>query len=145
MLREESSMPNRVNWVLSVMVAITLGLQPTMSTADSALQTQSGKASYYGKRFHGKKTASGERFDQKALVAAHPSWSFGTLVRVTNKKNGRSVRVRIVDRGPARKARRRGVIIDLSTKAAKTLDFHKQGIAQVHLEVLEWGSKPKKR
>ena len=138
-------MRNRVHCVLTVMVAITLGLQPIMSTADPVLQTQSGKASYYGKRFHGKKTASGERFDQKALVAAHPSWPFGTLVRVTNKKNGRSVKVRIVDRGPAKKARRRGVIIDLSTKAAKTLAFLKQGIAQVRLEVLKWGKKPKKR
>jgi len=138
-------MRNRVRWVLSVLVAITLGLQPLMSTADPVLQTQIGKASYYGKRFHGKKTASGERFDQKALVAAHPSWSFGTLVRVTNKKNGRSVKVRIVDRGPAKKARRRGVIIDLSTKAAKTLAFHKQGIAAVRLEVLKWGRKGKKR
>ena len=138
-------MRNRVHCVLTVMVAITLGLQPIMSTADPVLQTQSGKASYYGKRFHGKKTASGERFDQKALVAAHPSWPFGTLVRVTNKKNGRSVKVRIVDRGPAKKARRRGVIIDLSTKAAKTLAFLKQGIAQVRLEVLKWGKKRKKR
>jgi rare lipoprotein A len=116
-----------------------------MSAAGPALQTESGKASYYGKRFHGKKTASGERFDQKALVAAHPSWSFGTLVRVTNKENGRSVTVRVVDRGPAKKARRRGVIIDLSTKAARSLDFHEQGIAPVRLEVLEWGRKAKKR
>jgi rare lipoprotein A len=131
--------------VLSVTVAITLALQPIMSTAESALQTESGKASYYGKRFHGKKTASGERFDQKALVAAHPSWSFGTLVRVTNKENGRSVTVRVVDRGPAKKARRRGVIIDLSAKAARSLDFHEQGIAPVRLEVLEWGRKATKR
>jgi rare lipoprotein A len=131
--------------MLSVTVAITLALQPIMSTAESALQTESGKASYYGKRFHGKKTASGERFDQKALVAAHPSWSFGTLVRVTNKENGRSVTVRVVDRGPAKKARRRGVIIDLSTKAARSLDFHEQGIVPVRLEVLEWGRKGKKR
>lgn len=138
-------MPIPVSWMLSVTVAITLALQPIMSTAESALQTESGKASYYGKRFHGKKTASGERFDQKALVAAHPSWSFGTLVRVTNKENGRSVTVRVVDRGPAKKARRRGVIIDLSTKAARSLDFHEQGIAPVRLEVLEWGRKAKKR
>ena len=138
-------MRNRVHCVLTVMVAITFGLQPIMSAADPVLQTQSGKASYYGKRFHGRKTASGERFDQKALVAAHPSWPFGTLVRVTNKQNGRSVKVRIVDRGPAKKTRRRGVIIDLSTKAAKTLAFLKQGIAQVRLEVLHWGKKPKRR
>ena len=86
-------MRNRVHCVLTVMVAITLGLQPIMSTANPVLQTQSGKASYYGKRFHGKKTASGERFDQKALVAAHPSWPFGTLVRVTNKKNGEKISI----------------------------------------------------
>ena len=137
----------RVNCLSSVIVAlvIALGLQPIQVTADPVLQTQSGKASYYGKRFHGKKTASGETFNQQALVAAHPSWPFGTIVRVTNIKNGRSAKVRIVDRGPAKKAQRRGVIIDLSTKTAKTLAFQKEGKAPVRLEVLKWGKKPKKR
>ena len=137
-------MQDRVNWMSSVLAAITVGLQPVTSIADPAVQTQSGKASYYGKGFHGKKTASGERFNQKELVAAHPSWSFGTLVRVINKENGRSVKVRIVDRGPAKKARRRGVIIDVSTEAAKSMNFHDQGIAPVRLEVLKWGRKPGK-
>ena len=110
MLREKSSMRNRVHCLFLAIVAITLGLQPVQITADPVLLIQTGKASYYGKRFHGKKTASGKRFDQQALVAAHPSWPFGTLVRVTNNKNGRSVKVSIVDRGPAKKARRRGIL-----------------------------------
>ena len=136
----------RVNCLLPVIVAlvIALGLQPIQVTADPVLLTRSGKASHYGKRFHGKKTASGETFNQQALVAAHPSWPFGTIVRVTNKKNGRSAKVRIVDRGPTKKARRRGVIIDLSTKTAKMLRFYKEGKAPVRLEVLKWGKKPKK-
>lgn len=131
--------------VIAIGLGLGLGLQPIQVTADPVLQTQRGKASHYGKRLHGKKTASGEIFDQQALVAAHPSWPFGTIVRVTNTKNGRSTKVRIVDRGPAKKARRRGVIIDLSTKTAKTLVFHKKGIAPVRLEVLKWGEKRTKR
>lgn len=146
MLWEESSKRIRVNGLSPVIVAlvIALGLQPIQVTADPVLLTQSGKASHFGKRLHGRKTASGETFNQQALVAAHPSWAFGTIVRVTNIKNGRSAKVRIVDRGPAKKARRRGVIIDLSTKTAKKLAFHKYGTAAVRLEVLKWGKKPQK-
>ena len=137
----------RVKCLSPIIVAlvIALGLRSMPVIADSVLLTQSGKASHYGKRFHGKKTASGETFNQQALVAAHPSWPFGTIVRVTNIQNKRSVKVRIVDRGPAKKAQRRGVIIDLSTKAAKTLAFHNEGKAAVRLDVLKWGKKPKKR
>ena len=62
------------------------------------LQTWEGLASYYGREFHGKTTASGIRFDMNALVAAHPSYPFGTLLRVTNLANGRSATVRVVDR-----------------------------------------------
>jgi rare lipoprotein A len=138
---------SRVTCLSPVIIAlvIALGLQPVQVTADPVLQTQRGKASHYGKRLHGKKTASGEILNQQALVAAHPSWPFGTIVRVTNTRNGRSAKVRIVDRGPAKKARRRGVIIDLSTKTAKTLLFHKKGTAPVRLEVLKWGKKRTKR
>lgn len=147
MLCGQSSMRIWVHCLSPVTVAlvIALGLQPIQVSADQVLLTQNGKASHYGKRFHSTKTASGETFNQQALVAAHPSWPFGTIVRVTNIKNGHSVKVRIVDRGPGKKARRRGVIIDLSTKTAKMLGFHKQGKAQVRLEVLKWGKKPKKR
>jgi len=97
-------------------------------------------ASYYGPDFHGRMTASGVRFDTNAMVAAHPSYPFGTLVRVTNLGNGRSVRVRIQDRGPARRARADGVIIDLSRGAAQMLGFVPNGRTRVRLEVLGWGT-----
>jgi len=100
----------RMNCLLpaSIALVIALGLQPIQVSADPVLLKRNGKASHYGKRLHGKKTASGEIFDQQALVAAHPSWPFGTIVRVTNINNGRSTKVRIVDRGPAKKIQRRG-------------------------------------
>lgn len=112
------------------------------------LETQLGKASFYGGKFHGRKTASGERFNRDDLMAAHPHWPFGTVVRVINLKNGRSTEVRVVDRGPAKGPRRQGVVIDLSTQAAKTLGFHRAGKTHVQLDVLEWGgsrSKPTKK
>src|SRR5215204_3794923 len=73
----------------------------------------SGLASYYGDEFHGKLTASGVPFDKNAMVAAHPTLPFGTVLRVTNLANGRRVTVRVVDRGPADAIRADGVIIDL--------------------------------
>ena len=97
---------------------------------------QEGLASYYANRRHGRRTASGETFDNKALVAAHPSFAFGTRVRVTNIGNGRSVEVRIVDRGPSEGRRKEGYVIDLSRAAASKLGFVKQGHARVRLEVI---------
>ena len=102
------------------------------------LETREGLASYYGAAFHGKITASGRPFDMNAIVAAHPSYPFGTLLRVTNLNNGRSVQVRVQDRGPARRPQTEGVIIDLSQRAAERLGFIRQGRARVRLEVLEW-------
>ncbi|MFP6849890.1 MAG: septal ring lytic transglycosylase RlpA family protein [Pseudomonas sp.] len=91
-----------------------------------------GQASYYGARHHGNKTASGERFDQHALTAAHRSLPFGSLLLVTNLRNDKSVVVRINDRGPYAKKR----IIDLSQKAAEQLDMLRDGVAPVRLEQL---------
>jgi rare lipoprotein A len=102
------------------------------------LETREGLASYYGAAFHGKITASGRPFDMNAMIAAHPSYPFGTLLRVTNLNNGRSVQVRVQDRGPARHPQAEGVIIDLSQRAAERLGFIRQGRARVRLEVLEW-------
>jgi rare lipoprotein A len=110
-------------------------------SAPRILETRTGLASYYGKEFHGRKTASGIRFDMNALVAAHPSYPFGTLLRVTNLANGRSTSVRIVDRGPDRHLRADGIVIDLSRRAAEVLAFIPQGRARVRLEVLAWGSR----
>ena len=103
------------------------------------LEIQEGLASFYGKPFHGKTTASGIKFDMHAMVAAHPSYPFGTLLRVTNLANGRSVRVRILDRGPAAQHLANGIVIDLSRRAAEVLDFIRQGQTRVRLEVLVWG------
>ena len=83
--------------------------------------------------------ASGRPFDMNAIVAAHPRYPFGTLLRVTNLRNGRSLTVRIQDRGPASQPQREGVIIDLSRGAAERLGFIRQGRVRVRLEVLEWG------
>jgi rare lipoprotein A len=91
-----------------------------------------GQASWYGARFHGRKTASGERFDMRGLTAAHRALPFGTRVKVTNVANGRSVVVRINDRGPW--SRRR--IIDLSRAAAERIGMITSGVAQVIVEVL---------
>src|SRR6185436_20722827 len=88
--------------------------KPVGSTG--VLEAREGLASYYGTEFHGKLTASGARFNMNALVAAHPSYPLGTLVRVTNLANGRSVQVRVEDRGPARQPQAEGVIIDLSQR-----------------------------
>ena len=111
------------------------------SSATRILETREGLASYYGKEFHGRKTASGIRFDMNAMVAAHPSYPFGTRLRVTNLANGRSTSVRIVDRGPAPQVQASGIIIDLSRKAAEVLGFIQQGRARVRLDVLAWSSR----
>ena len=95
--------------------------------------TQQGTASWYGKPHHGKKTASGEVYDMNALTAAHRTLPLGTRVRVTNAENGRSVIVRINDRGPFRDNR----IIDLSRAAARELGVTGEGLFKVRLEVLE--------
>jgi rare lipoprotein A len=99
-----------------------------------------GLATFYGEQFHGRTAASGERFDMKALVAAHPTYPFGTIVRVTNLANGRAVQVRIVDRGPAAGPRAAGVVIDVSYRAAEALRFVRDGRTRVRLEVLRWGT-----
>ncbi|MBU1355449.1 MAG: septal ring lytic transglycosylase RlpA family protein [Candidatus Edwardsbacteria bacterium] len=100
--------------------------------AEWPLTTTTGIASYYGKEFHGRKTANGETFDMNAMTAAHRTLPFGTMVRVTNLANDQSVTVRINDRGPFIKGR----IIDLSYGAAKSIDL--LSIGQVKLEVLKY-------
>lgn len=96
-----------------------------------------GFATYYANLLDGRRTASGTIFDNDDLVAAHPHYPFGTLVRVTNLRNGRSVTVTVVDRGPVRRARASGVIIDLSRAAAEELDFIEAGRTRVRLEIRE--------
>ncbi len=97
---------------------------------------QKGEASWYGRAFHGKQTASGERFDMNSLTAAHKTLPFGTILQVKNLDNDRSVKVRINDRGPYRGGR----IIDLSYGAAKSLDILGAGTANVGIKVLKKGT-----
>ncbi|MEM9771903.1 MAG: septal ring lytic transglycosylase RlpA family protein [Cyanobacteria bacterium P01_D01_bin.73] len=95
--------------------------------------TQLGIASWYGGYFHGRRTASGERYNQNAMTAAHRHLPFGTRVRVVNLSNGRSTIVRINDRGPFI----RGRIIDLSSAAAGQIGLRSMGIGRVRVEVLK--------
>ena len=109
------------------------------ATGPRVLEVRQGLASYYGPGFEGKRTASGIPFDKTAMVAAHPTYPFGTVVRVTNLANKRRVELRVVDRGPAKGPRAQGVVIDVSDGVAENLDFVRQGRTKVRLEVLRWG------
>ena len=91
-----------------------------------------GTASYYARKFQGRRTASGERYDMHMLTAAHPVLAFGTRVEVTNLANGRRVEVRINDRGPFAKGR----IIDLSYAAARQIGMLRKGVTKVRVRVL---------
>ncbi|NIA67747.1 septal ring lytic transglycosylase RlpA family protein [Pelagibius litoralis] len=94
---------------------------------------ETGVASWYGPGFHGKRTANGEIYNQEDLTAAHRTLPMPTLVQVTNLENGRSIRVRINDRGPFAHGR----IIDLSKRGAELLGFVRQGTAKVRVQILE--------
>lgn len=105
---------------------------PAMSSSAKASSTgQTGVATWYGPGFHGRRTASGERFNANAMTAAHRTLPFGTRVEVVNDATGRSVTVRINDRGP----HRRGAIIDLSRASAGALGM--AGTARVRLVALD--------
>lgn len=116
---------------LTAVVIIIAG----MVQAGAATAAQVGKASYYCCSFAGKLTANGERFNPNAMTAAHKTLPFGSLVRVVHTKTGRSVVVRINDRGPYAGGR----IIDLSKGAAAKLGFVNSGVASVRIEVIGMG------
>ena len=100
--------------------------------ANATVTVQEGLVSWYGEHFHAKPTASGELFDMTAMTMAHPTLPFGTQVKVTNPRNGRSLVVTVNDRGPFVGKR----IADLSQAAAAYLGILRRGIAHVRLEVL---------
>lgn len=114
-------------------VAMTLTACATNANkSNSAGFSQVGKASYYADSLHGNTTASGEVFNQNALTAAHPKLAFGTRVKVTNTANGKSVVVRINDRGPFAHGR----IIDLSKAAFQKIGSTRDGILKVKIETI---------
>lgn len=120
-----------------VLLALTLSAcgsaEPrSRSSAPPSGYTESGQASFYGDEFHGRKTANGERFDQGKLTAAHKRLPFGSMVRVTNIQNGKSVLVRVNDRGPFVAGR----IIDLSSSAFRHIASLSAGVVPVSIEVV---------
>jgi rare lipoprotein A len=121
--------------------ALALAVVPVLATDDVAraqnvaapVFVQHGVASWYGPGFHGRRTASGERFNQYAMTAAHKRLPMGTRVTVTNLRNGRTIEVEINDRGPFI----RGRILDLSKGAAERLGMKHAGTTPIRLEVHE--------
>jgi rare lipoprotein A len=125
---------------LAALAALALGLPGGNALAEIAAATgrgdysvQEGVVSWYGAQFHDRKTASGERFNSGAFTMAHPKLPFGTMVRVTNLRNGRSVVVRVNDRGPFVGKR----IADLSQAAASEIGMMHKGVARARIEVLD--------
>ncbi|MBW4556960.1 MAG: septal ring lytic transglycosylase RlpA family protein [Trichormus sp. ATA11-4-KO1] len=122
-----------INEIANLPVRAPISLpKPAQQIATNVRLSFQGIASFYGRDFAGRPTATGERFNPEAMTAAHRSLPFGTRVRVTNTRNGRSVVVRINDRGPFI----RGRVIDLSTGAARSIGMISSGVAPVKIEVL---------
>ncbi len=135
--------------LLAFLLASTLGAAPGQQYGPSAKKSpanapkapakksekpyQVGTASWYGKQFHGKETASGESYDMYRFTAAHPTLPLGTWVRVTNLRNKKAVIVRVNDRGPIVPGR----IMDLSYGAAQVLGFRGKGVERVRLDVVQ--------
>jgi rare lipoprotein A len=115
-----------------VIALAVLALALPFGAARATVTVQEGLVSWYGEQFHDRPTASGQLFDSTAMTMAHPTLPFGTKVKVTNLRNGRSVVLTVNDRGPFVGSR----IADLSQAAAATLGMLRRGIAHARLEVL---------
>jgi rare lipoprotein A len=122
--------------ILKTMKAIVFIALMSITTASRAFAAQEGFASWYGGKFQGRLTSSGEVFDTNLMTAAHKSLPFGTIVKVTDQENGKSTVVKINDRGPFVEGR----IIDLSRAAAEELDMVGRGIARVSLEIVDFAA-----
>lgn len=118
--------------LLNKYLILTLILSFSTTACAKHPKIQIGKGSWYGKKFHGRQTASGEKYNMYAYTAAHKTLPFNTMVEVTNLANNRKIIVRINDRGPYA----RGRIIDLSYLAAKKLGYINKGVAKLKVKVL---------
>ncbi len=118
-----------------LLITLFLGLGYTISAQDSlsTINKTTGTASFYAKKFNGRKTSSGEKFSSDSLTAAHKKLKFGTYVLVRNLKNDSTVVVKINDRLPQKSKRS----IDLTLRAAKQLNFVKSGLTKVEITVLD--------
>ena len=121
------------NLPVETMNSIILFFILVWSCKSEVVARHDGLASYYADKFQGERTASGELYDSSKYTAAHRDWSFGQEVRVIRKDDGRSVVVRVNDRGPFNKSR----VIDLSKAAARDLGMLHEGVLEVTLEVLK--------
>jgi rare lipoprotein A len=137
--KDALQMANRLRRVMGntePLVSIAKISQPSFNQIDNyapdGRRVRGGVASWYGPGFHGRRTANGERYNQNDYTAAHKTLPFGTMLRVTNLRNGQSVMVRINDRGPYVGRR----VIDLSAGAARAIGVYGSGTAVVQLEVL---------
>lgn len=127
LLNQKTRLLNKTKTLLPLFAALCCLLAPSALTAQN---TQRGKATYYSKRATGARTSSGERLHHDSLTCAHRNYPFGTMLKVTNLGNGKTVTVRVTDRGPFT----RGRIIDLSYAAAKEIGLIAQGVAMVEVE-----------
>ncbi|MCF4173053.1 septal ring lytic transglycosylase RlpA family protein [Vibrio sp. McD22-P3] len=130
----------KINFIFVVlMFSFLAGCSSTASIDSSKTRSYAkshelvGQASWYGNKYHGRRTASGERYNMRAYTAAHKTLPFGTIVRVTNTANGKTVDVKINDRGPFVKGR----IIDLSRKSFEQIGDISKGIAPVKIEIID--------
>ena len=128
---QNAAAPRRSLWLTAICGSCAIAV---IATSAPLQPVQTGLASVYSERLNGEKTASGERYDSAGLTAAHRTLPLGAIIRVTNLDNGRSVQVRVNDRGPHVQGR----IVDLSSRAAAALGM-RAGVARVRLEIL---SKP---
>ena len=125
-------MQNFLKVAAGATLSLMLVVAPALPQAHAHESVLSGVASWYGPGFHGRTTANGEQYNMNDMTAAHKSLAFGTRVKVTNQTNGKSVVVRINDRGPYVGSR----IIDLSKSAAQAIDMIGPGTAAVTVEIL---------
>ncbi len=140
-MKKEAGFLNSTWLVLSALALIAVLGAVGCSTSAATVTSPSGSdhevegiASWYGEKYHGRQTASGERYNMHAHTAAHRTLPFGTVVRVRSLNGGGAVVVRITDRGPFIKGR----VIDLSYAAARDLNMIRAGLKEVELEVVNW-------
>ena len=124
---------SRLTLAATVLIALLAG---ATVLSDRKPPVQFGLASWYGPGFHGEETASGEIFNQRAMVAAHRTLPLGSVIRVTNLENGRRVTLRVIDRGPYGRNYRKGTVVDVSRGAARRLQFIDDGLTRVRIDVL---------
>ena len=144
-------MSARKVWILGLLVAASVAHAQTTvapaapaapAAAAAATGAEAGKIAYYGRKFAGRKTASGERFNPNAMTMAHRSLPFGSMVKVTNSKSGKSVVLRVNDRGPVSPADRVG---DVSVAAARKLGMLRAGVIAADLQVVGQAAPAKTR